>query len=512
MAVDEAVLAQAAAQYGIPPAILFAVGQQMTGFSDSALSGGVSGNSVGVFGVSPDTARSLGYQPGQLAGDFQLQAQVAAQTLAQQFSTYGNWNMALSAYLTGDPQAGASPTSSVGGQINGILGVAGSRSTYGLNQMGSNVNMDTFLPAAQSFADSIQQMAQLGGVVTAGHANAFNQATDGLLGAGPSDGSSAGFGNAKVSQALQSAAKNNGKNYALGQCTYYVARSLGYIPGDLGNADQWASKAAEQGMDVSHKPVVGSAVVYGGGGGYSPQYGHVAVVTAVNADGTFTVSEMNVDGVGVADTRTSSLNDVIGFIQPPAGTDMRSAAPGIKDAVRTSPTTPLPGSKPAVKAPAQPHEQQRQAEEGPTPSQISEFASRAQALGLSPGDIQRVMPQVAPLRRMLLEKGTDLGDLVPHLQSTPEQILQSVRGEPHPMAPQLTAGQMVDSFQLASLHAPQLVGRMPYAVEASRFASAGYKPEQISAYYQSLGKASQPQPKEADNVVPMPQQRQQGTR
>lgn len=498
MAVDQSVLAQAAAQAGIPPAILYAVGQQMTGFSDTALNGGVSDNQIGVFGISPTTARSLGYQPSQLTGDLALQAQVAADFLAAQFTQYGNWNMALSAFLTGDPQSGNSPTSSVGGQINGILGVAGARSTYGLNQMGSNVNYDTFLPSSQSFADSITNMAGLGGVVTNEHASAYNQMTDAML------GGSAGFGNAKVSTALQAAAKNNGKDYALGQCTYYVARSLGYIPGDLGNADQWASKAAEHGMQIGQQPKVGDAVVYGGGGGYSPQYGHVAVVTGVLPDGKFTVSEMNVDGNGVADTRTSSMNDVIGFINPPAGTDMRIAAPGIKQAVTQVAKDPNPAPKPK----AQPREQQRQQDEGPTPTQISAFAQRAQALGLSPGDIQRVMPQVAPLRRMLLEKGTDLGDLVPHLQSTPEQILGSIRGEPHPLAPQLTAGQMVDSFQLASLHSINTVGRMPYAVEASRFASAQYKPDQIQNYYQQMAGAK-PAAAPKDNVVPMPQQRQQ---
>lgn len=503
MAVDQAVLAQAAAQAGIPPAILFAVGQQMTGFSDTALNGGVNNNQIGVFGISPDTARSLGYQPGQLAGDLQLQAQVAADLLASQFTAYGSWNLALSAFLTGDPQAGSSPTSSVGGQINGILGVAGARSTYGLNQMGPNVNMDTFLPSSQSFADSITGMSQLGGVVTQAHADAFNQGTDAML------GGSAGFGNAKVSQALQAAAKNNGKNYALGQCTYYVARSLGYIPGNLGNADQWASKAAEHGMQVGQTPKVGDAVVYGGGGGYSAQYGHVAVVTGVLPDGKFTVSEMNVDGVGVADTRTSSMADVIGFINPPAGTDMRIAAPGIKQAVAQVAKDPQAAPKPTTK-PTPAREQEKNSE--PTPTQISAFADRAQALGLSPGDISRVMPQVAPLRRMLLEKGTDLGDLVPHLQSTPEQILQSIRGEPHPLAPQLTAGAMVDAFQLASLHSIQTVGRMPYAVEASRFASAGYKPDQIQNYYQAMAgskQQAQPTPAPKDNVLPMPQQRQQ---
>jgi surface antigen len=489
VAVDQAVLAQAAAQYGIPPAILYAVGQQMSGFSDSAINGGVSGGQVGAFGVSPDTARSLGYQPGQLSGDIALQAAVAAQLLSTQFQQYGNWNMALSAYLTGDPQAGSSPTSSVGGQINGILGVAGSRSTYGLNQMGNNVHMDTFLPSMQSFADSITGLSQLGGVVSQANADALNQATDSMVGGGVS------FGNAKVSTALQAAAKNNGKDYALGQCTYYVARSLGYIPGDLGNAADWAQNAAKQGFQVGQKPTVGDAVVYGGGGGYSPQYGHVAVVQAVNPDGTFTVSEMNVEGNMVADTRTSTMQDVIGFINPPAGTNMATAAPGIKQAVRAAASTP-PQVRPASdKQSVQPEQgktaqMQKQANAEPTPTQISEFASRAQALGLTPDDIQRVMPQVAPLRHMLLEKGTDLSDLVPHLQSTPAQILESVRSEPHPMAPQLSAGQMVDSFQTASLHSIHTVGRMPYSWEAAQFASAGFKSQDMLNHYQSLAAAA----------------------
>jgi surface antigen len=486
VAIDQGALAQAAAQYGIPPAILYALGQQTTGFSDAALNGSVQNNQIGVFGISPDTARSLGYQPGQLAGNFDLQAQVAAQVLAQQFTEYGNWNMALSAYITGDPTAGSSPTSAVGGMVNGILGVAGARSTYGVSQMGSNVNYDTYLPAAQSFAESISNMAQLGGVVTQGHADAFNSANDAML------GGSAGFGNAKVSTALQSAAKNNGKNYALGQCTYYVARSLGYIPGDLGNADDWASNAAKQGFQVGQTPTVGDAVVYGPGGAYSPQYGHVAVVTAVNPDGkTFTVSEMNVDGNMVTDTRTSSLNDVIGFINPPKGTDMAVAAPGIKQAVRQQASQP-PQAKAAVKPNAGKTAQMNKADtEEATPSQISAFAERAQALGLSPGDIQRVMPQVAPLRKMLLEKGTDLSDLVPHLQSTPAQILDSIRSEPHPLAPQLSAGAMVDAFQLASLHSVNTVGRMPYAWEAAQFGSAKYNPQQVQLYYQQRA-AAQP--------------------
>jgi surface antigen len=46
--------------------------------------------------------------------------------------------------------------------------------------------------------------------------------------------------------------------------------------------------------------------------------GHVAYVEAVNADGSFVISEMNYKGWGIIDTRTLRNKDVplIGFIYP----------------------------------------------------------------------------------------------------------------------------------------------------------------------------------------------------
>jgi hypothetical protein len=46
-------------------------------------------------------------------------------------------------------------------------------------------------------------------------------------------------------------------------------------------------------------------------------------------------------------------------------------------------------------------------------------------------------------------------------------------------------------------------------VEASRFASAQYKPEQIQNYYQQMAGAKNQQAAPKNNVVPMPQQREQ---
>lgn len=104
-------------------------------------------------------------------------------------------------------------------------------------------------------------------------------------------------------------------DYPVGQCTYYVASHY-QLPGNMGNADQWLQSAQNYGMATSQTAAVGDIVVYDGNGGYSG-YGHVAIVTAVNNDGTFVVSEMNYNAVDQVDQRTSTMQDVLGFINPP---------------------------------------------------------------------------------------------------------------------------------------------------------------------------------------------------
>lgn len=80
-----------------------------------------------------------------------------------------------------------------------------------------------------------------------------------------------------------------------GQCTWYAwymratdPRSLGQLPGGLGNANSWAYTLAAKGYRVDHTPEVGA--VFQTSVGY---YGHVGYVTAINADGSISVSEMN---------------------------------------------------------------------------------------------------------------------------------------------------------------------------------------------------------------------------
>ena len=101
--------------------------------------------------------------------------------------------------------------------------------------------------------------------------------------------------------------------FPFGQCTWYVATKVP-IPW-LGNAWQWYSAAQAAGWPVGATPRVGAVMV----DWESRYYGHVAYVEAVNADGSWVVSEMNYIGWGVIDQRTIHPGQVplIGFFYPP---------------------------------------------------------------------------------------------------------------------------------------------------------------------------------------------------
>jgi surface antigen len=73
---------------------------------------------------------------------------------------------------------------------------------------------------------------------------------------------------------------SNGYDY--GFCTWYVASQIS-VPNNWGNASSWAYYAALTGWTVSSTPIVGAIAQtpYAAGG-----EGHVAIVTAVSADGS----------------------------------------------------------------------------------------------------------------------------------------------------------------------------------------------------------------------------------
>jgi len=97
--------------------------------------------------------------------------------------------------------------------------------------------------------------------------------------------------------------------FAWGQCTYWVWMHR-YVPWN-GNAGAWFAAARAYGRPEGHVPVEGAIAVEWAG-----WVGHVAFVERVNSDGTFLISEMNIEGWGVVDERTVSAADLplIGFI------------------------------------------------------------------------------------------------------------------------------------------------------------------------------------------------------
>lgn len=98
----------------------------------------------------------------------------------------------------------------------------------------------------------------------------------------------------------------NGYDY--GYCTWYVASQIS-VPGNWGNASTWAYYARLSGWNVSTLPTVGAIAQKGGG------EGHVAIVTAVNPDGTVQVRDMNgFAGWGRVGTGTVSVGTFQNYI------------------------------------------------------------------------------------------------------------------------------------------------------------------------------------------------------
>lgn len=95
-----------------------------------------------------------------------------------------------------------------------------------------------------------------------------------------------------------------GSGYPVGQCTWYAYNrlvELGSINdlsgayGYLGNGQDWVRSLVAKGWKFSSTPKKGAVVsVQGGFAGTYAQWGHVAIVEYVNADGSFLISECNV--------------------------------------------------------------------------------------------------------------------------------------------------------------------------------------------------------------------------
>lgn len=97
----------------------------------------------------------------------------------------------------------------------------------------------------------------------------------------------------------------NGKGFAWGNCTYYVANNKNVTW--RGNANQWLRNAAAAGVPTGKAPAAGAIVSFSGNG-YNPYYGHVGIVAGVDGDDII-VKDMNYRRLNEVTIRRIPQND-----------------------------------------------------------------------------------------------------------------------------------------------------------------------------------------------------------
>lgn len=110
----------------------------------------------------------------------------------------------------------------------------------------------------------------------------------------------------------------NGNFYTPGQCTWYVFAMRLQMGKPIStfwhDAHKWNDKAKSDGFKVGVKPKVGAVLVVEQNSS-SPVYGHVALVTKVNKDGSFDVTEMNYKGPYiVSDRHIDKVSEIHSFV------------------------------------------------------------------------------------------------------------------------------------------------------------------------------------------------------
>lgn len=118
--------------------------------------------------------------------------------------------------------------------------------------------------------------------------------------------------------------------YPAGQCTYYVASVLSWIPTTWGNAATWLQNAEQAGLQTGGTPTVGAVGVIAANahtarGTASPE-GHVGVIAAVNGDQVTLDSENWPEGDNQANGLVFNVSDFAGFIYPPPGAAVPNTA------------------------------------------------------------------------------------------------------------------------------------------------------------------------------------------
>ena len=451
-------IAQIAAAYSLPPALLMGIVRQ-----EGASSG---------YGLSEATLGAYNLSPTQLQSDPLLALSVAARTLAQSFQQTGSWDSALSVYLTGNADAWQSPTSPVGGQVTAILGAAALNPSFGLSSSFVPGDASIFSSGSKAFSTQLEQMSTSGGIVTQQNVTAYRQAAAQVS----TQTFTASANMQQVASDILTAAKLPVTDANVAVITT-MAQGEGMPLGDF----NWL--ATTQGAGVATVPNTPGVQVFG-----SYQEGiDATAATLLNGNYGSMVSLMSQGAdlqtiardPGVqANLRTwqGNSNEDVRLLLGEQNVPGRTAAPAAQQATLT-------------------------AQKSPSSAAVGEFAQQLQASNVDPQEFAANFPHLAAVRRQLLgSKRTTVSDYAEvagalHAQNMSVNqagIVETVRSQPHPSYPNVTAGAFADTFGNAMLHSVTYTRTVPTNGEVARL--VGMDNKEIASYYQQKAATSKPSP------------------
>lgn len=455
---DTSQITSIAAQYNVPPAILAALAQQSGGsllLNQSVLAG-------------------YGMTPADVKGNNQAQVEIAARQLAADFAQYGSWERALSAYVAGDPDAYQSPTSSVGGLVYGVLGIAAAQPTLGLDQGFAPADPSAFAPMAHGFTSVLSDMHGSGGIVTTNSLKAWQSAAA-LLSTPPTPqpavpGQPSGATDALLAAALQR------RGLPVSQQNLMLLRTM--AKGEGMNPAYFNPLATTQ-----PEPGAGSLNSVGVREYPTFEEGVQALAT--------TLGNGNYDNVLAGMKVNAPLTY---YTQGKAADEIRTWQGGSNEDInllRQQASQPMP----------------------PAPAKVAEFAEQLKGAGIDPAHFAQNFPAYASMRRRLLQQGTSVDDFAQVKGMEPAQIREHVMAQPHPTYPEHTAGAFAAMWGKAQLHSTLRAGRTPEPAEVAHLLSANADWSQIKDYYTAWAAAHGPDaaiPPSAPGTVDDTTKRRQG--
>lgn len=468
-----------ASAYSIPPAILQGlVAQQSANPS---------------FGLPAATIGAYGQSPGSMSSQPLLALELAARTLSQQFSEYGSWEGAISAYLTGDPGAYQSPTSAVGGQVYAILGQAAANPTFGMGSF-EPASLTGFSAMATGFGTVLDGMVSMGGVVS------------------------------PQSQAQWGTAVRNVQN----SFSNTVGPPVGSVPyrSNPSRQQEATDILTAAGLPTTEANIAVITTMARGEGMSASTNNPLA--TTQQEPGSSSINSVGVQAYtsyaeGVSATARTLLNGnynrMVALMR--TGADLTAIAedPGVQHDLRTwqgGSSEDVNNLRALRNVPGKP---QTPNQTNPDPKQVGEFGAQLQAKGIDPQEFAQHFPLLAMQRRKLLQSlRTDVSDYADmHTAAaaagvglSAKGVIDYVRGQPHPTYSSLTAGGVEDAFNRASQASVAHLGKMPTYAEAAMQASSNMSWREVNDFYANQADQNQVAPPK-NNVVALPQQREQQT-